>query len=395
MEFDWTEEQSAFQRRIRDFLADHLSRDLTDTLHEGEPIENETSSNEVRQFDQSMMEQGWQALGLPEEYGGTRMTAMERLILLSEVDYANAPRSSRATAISVAPALARMGTDENKRDWLEKLISGKVTVSIGYSEPEAGTDLAALRTRAVRDGNEWIITGQKSWNSRGHVVSHIWLLARTGEPDGRHKGLSIFIVPLDAPGVAIQHVPTWGDHMVNDVFFDNVRVPANSLIGQEGAGWSIVMDALNGERTFIGFAYSLRCFLDDLVEYCKKTTLDGELLSSRPEVRLGLARLEVDAEIADLMGIDVASRVDAGEAADAYALGHKIFTSELRTKLAEFALQHLGLVGLLDRRNPDAPLKGNAELLYRRAPMARVALGANEVMRDVIAQRGLGMPRAK
>ena len=393
MNLDWTDEQLAFQKRIRDFLAANLPAELTATLQEGEAVDEEVWTDDVRRFDKGMMAQGWQVLGLPEEYGGTPMTAMERLILLSEVDYANAPRFSRATAVSVVPTLARMGTEENKRDWLEKLVSGEVTVSIGYSEPSAGTDLASLRTRAFQDGDEWVINGQKAWNSRGHLASHIWLLARTGEPESRHKGLSVFIVPLDAKGVEVQHVPTWGDHMVNDVFFDDVRVPASALIGAPGQGWAIVMDALGGERTFMGFAYSLRAMLDALIDHCRHTILDGELLAARPDIRLGLAGFEVELELAHLMGVDIASRVDAGEQADALAIGHKIFTSELRTRLSDFALQSLGLTGLLDRFNEDAPLRGDVELLYRRAPMSRVGVGANEAIRDVVAQRGLGLPR--
>jgi alkylation response protein AidB-like acyl-CoA dehydrogenase len=393
MNFDWTDEQLGFQRRIRDFLAEALPPELTANLQEGEAVEDEIWDDNIRRFDAGMMKNGWQVLGLPEEYGGTPMSNMDRLILLSEVDYANAPRFSRATAVSVVPTLARAGTEQNKRDWLEKLVSTEVTVSIGYSEPSAGTDLASLRTRAVKDGDEWVINGQKTWNSRGHIVSHIWLLARTGEPDSRHKGLSVFIVPLNAKGVEVQNVPTWGDHMVNDVFFDDVRVPESALIGQPGQGWGIVMDALGGERTFMGFAYSLRGMLDDLVDHVRGTTLDGELLAARPDVRLGLAQLEVELELAHLMGVDIASTVDAGDDAAALALGHKIFTSELRTRLSDFAMQSLGLTGLLDRHNPEAPMRGDIELLYRRAPMSRVGVGANEAIRDVVAQRGLGLPR--
>ena len=395
MDFDWTDEQRAFRGRVRDFLSSHLPEELTAGLQEGEAVRDEVWDENVRRFDRGMVERGWQVLGLPPEYGGRTLTAMERLILLSEVDYANAPRYMRATAVSVVPTLVRVGTDENKRMWLDKLVSGEVTVSIGYSEPSAGSDLAALRTRAVLDGDQWVINGQKTWNSRGHIASHIWLLARTGAPDSRHKGLSVFIVPLDAPGVEIQKVETWGDHLLNDVFFADVRIPRNHLIGEVDQGWSIVMGAVHGERSFVGLAHSLRSILDELIEYCRTATFEGATLASRPEVRLGLARFETDIELAHLVSLDIASRLDAGQPADAEALGLKIFTSEMRSRLADFAMQTLGLPGLLDRDDPAAPMRGAMELLYRRAPLFRLGVGANEVLRDVVAQRGLGLPRSR
>ena len=395
MNFEWTDEQRALQQRIRDFLSEYLAEELTATLHEGEAMGEEVWDDNVRRFDRGMVEQGWQAPDLPEEYGGKKLSAMERFLLISEIDYANAPRFMRATAISVLPTLARMGTAGNKEMWIDKMVSGEVVVAIGYSEPDAGTDLASLRTRAVLDGDEWVINGQKAWHSRGHLATHSWLLARTGEQEARHKALSMFMVPLDAPGVEIQRVESWGDHVFTDAFFSDVRIPNSHLIGEVNKGWSIVMAAVGGERTFLGLAYSLRAILDDLIDFCKQTRFDGEVLASRPEVRQGLAQMEVQVELAHLMGIDIASRTDAGDSPDSEALGHKIYTSELRSRLADFAMQTLGLPGLLDRFDPEAPLHGGTELLYRRSPIFRIGVGANEVLRDVVAQRGLGLPRVR
>ena len=155
------------------------------------------------------------------------------------------------------------------------------------------------------------------------------------------------------------------------------------------------MGAVHGERSFVGLAYSLRSILDDLIEYCRTATFEGETLVSRPEVRLGLARFEIEIELAHLTSLDIASRIDAGESPDAEALGLKIFTSEMRSRLANFAMQSLGLPGLLDGNDPAAPMRGAMELLYRRAPLFRLGVGANEVLRDVVAQRGLGLPRAR
>jgi alkylation response protein AidB-like acyl-CoA dehydrogenase len=395
MNFDWTEKQLAFRSRIRAVLAENLAEELVAELQEGEAAEYEVWDEHVARFDRAMVKEGWQVADIPPELGGSPMTAIERLILLSEIDYANAPRFMRAISVSVAPAIARFGTDENRVMWLEKLMRGEVTASIGYSEPEAGSDLAALRTRASLDGDHWVINGQKAWNSRGHISTHIWLLARTGTAESRHKGLSMFLVPLDAAGVTVNKVGSWGDHMFNDVFFSDVRIPRDHLVGEIGQGWSIVMGAVHGERNVLGYAYSLRKLLDDLIDCCRQTSFDGEVLISREDVRLALAQFEVDIEIAHLIGMDVACRSDAGEAADTEALGQKIFTSEMRTRLADFATEILGLPGLLSRHDPLAPMSGGAELLYRRAPISRIGAGSNEVLRDVVAQRRLGLPRAR
>jgi alkylation response protein AidB-like acyl-CoA dehydrogenase len=393
MDFDWTAEQRAFAKDVRQFLADNLPVSLTADLQEGEAKETEVWTDEGRAFERKKDQRGWAVLDLPPEYGRKSLNAMERYLLLCELDYSNAPKFTRATSVSVIPTLARSGTDENKAMWMDKLASAEVTVSIGYSEPSAGSDLASLRTSAVLDGDDWVINGQKTWNSRGNTSSHIWLLARTGEPGGRHKGLSMFMVPLNASGVAITNIPSWGDHAFAEVFFSDVRIPKNHLIGQVDKGWATAMGAVGGERMFGGFANGLRKLMDDLVEYCRTSSFEGVVLATRPEVALGLARLEVDIELADLISIDICSRVDAGEQPDSEALGLKIFTSELRTRLSDFALQILGMPGLFNFKEPTAPVHGDMELLYRRSPPPRLGMGANEVLRDVIAQRGLGLPR--
>ena len=393
MNFDWTDEQRAFANEVRQFLADNLSPSLTADLQEGEAKETEVWSDEGRAFERKKDERGWAVLDLPPEYGKQSLNAMERYLLLCELDYSNAPKFTRATTVSVIPTLARTGTDENKAMWMDKLANADVTISIGYSEPSAGSDLASLRTSAVLVGDEWVINGQKTWNSRGSTSSHIWLLARTGEPGGRHKGLSMFMVPLNVKGVAITDIPSWGNHAFAEVFFSDVRIPKNHLIGQVDKGWATAMGAVGGERMFGGFANGLRKHLDELLEYCRTSSFEGQVLAARPEVALGLARLEVDLELADLISIDICSRVDAGQQPDAEALGLKIFTSELRTRMSDFAMQVLGLPGLFTFKEPTAPVKGDMELLYRRSPPPRLGMGANEVLRDVIAQRGLGLPR--
>lgn len=397
MNFVWTEQQRALQQEIRDFLSATLPPRLLSALLEGEAIDaEEPTGPDVDAFFQGMQARGWQIPDLPKAYGGKELSPMEKLLLISEMDFANAPRFMRATAVNVVPALVRMGTDENRRMWLDKLVSREITASCGYSEPDAGTDLPNLRTRAVLDSDHWVINGQKTWNSRGSLSTHIWLLARTGDPGGRHKGLSIFMVPLDAPGVDVRPIPDWGHHGFDDVFFTDVRVPRNHLIGEEGQGWNITMVGLLGERSYFGItAPSMQPFFEQLVDHCRHTHFEGQMLCERSDVREGLIELAVDLELSNLSGIDICCRGEAGEAADIEAVGLKIYSSELRTRMAAFAMDTLGLPGLLDHHEPCAPMNGMAEALYRRAPNFRVGVGANEVMRDIVAQRGLRLPRLR
>lgn len=394
MNFEWTEEHQAFQQEVRDFLSEALSPELLSALLEGESIDIEPTGPTVDAFFRVMHAHGWQIPDLPKSRGGKELSPMEKLILISEMDYANAPRFMRATAVNVVPALVQKGTEENREMWLDKLVSREMTVSCGYSEPDAGTDLPNLRTRAVLVGDHWVINGQKTWNSRGSLSTHIWLLARTGEAGGRHKGLSIFMVPLDTPGVEVLPIPDWGHHGIDDVFFKDVRIPKSHLIGEEGQGWEITMIGLLGERSYFGItAPSMRPFFDQLVEHCMHSHFEGQMLSERSDVREGLIQLTVDLELSTLSGIDICSRSEAGESTDVEAIGLKIYSSELRTRLAAFAMDTLGLPGLLDRNDPCAPVNGMSEVLYRRAPIFRVGVGANEVIRDIVAQRGLGLPR--
>lgn len=394
MNFDWTEPQRAMQQEIRDFLHATVPDELRDSLHEGEPFgEEEVWDQTILDFHAGMVSRGWQVPDLPIEDGGRAHSPLARLILISELDYANAPRFLRPAAVSIVPALVKFGTDENKRMWLGGLVSGEIDVSIGYSEPDAGSDLAKLRTRARREGDHWVINGQKTWNTRGQAANYIWLLARTGNPDDRHKGLSVIMVPLNASGVEVRPIRNWGDHYFSDVFFSEVRVPLNHIIGAEGQGWAIMAHALNGERSFFGLAGPLKRLMELLTAYCKTTCRDGVILASRPEVRFGLARLEAEIELAYLMGIDIASRLENGASPEPLDLGLKIFTSDVRVKLASFANEVLGMSALLDYHDPEAPMGGMVETLYRRAPIGRLGVGANEILRDGIAQRGLGLPR--
>jgi 3-oxocholest-4-en-26-oyl-CoA dehydrogenase alpha subunit len=290
---------------------------------------------------------------------------------------------------SVAPMIMRHGTEQNKLEFLPPIARGELICAVGYSEPEAGTDLASLRTRAVRDGDEWVITGSKIWNSVANRATHEWLCVRTDPTAARHRGISVIMVPTGLPGIQIRPLYAWSGYRTNEVFFDEVRVPAGNLIGELNQGWTYITGALDLERGALTNAGDLRRALDDLTELAER---DNSAPLQTPGLRRRLAQAEADVEAAELMGLQAASLLESGVIPTLEVSVEKIFTSELRQRIADLALDVLGPDGLLAYRSPLAPEGGKFERLYRVSPLMRFGGGTNEVLRDVIAQRGHGMP---
>jgi alkylation response protein AidB-like acyl-CoA dehydrogenase len=271
--------------------------------------------------------------------------------------------------------IMRHGTEQNKLDFLAGIARGEIVFALGYSEPNAGTDLASLRTRAVRDGDEWVINGSKIWNSGAQRCTHEWLCVRTDPDAPRHRGISVMAVPIDSPGIEIHPLYAWSGYRTNETFFNDVRVPMANLIGEVNAGWTYITGALDLERGALTNAGDLRRALDDLIA-----------MTGRPDPVFGrrLAQAEADVEVARLMGLQAASLLDSGRIPSVEVSVEKIFTSELRQRIADLAIDLLG---------PDGLRVGNFfERLYRVSPLMRFGGGTNEVLRDVIAQRGHTMP---
>jgi len=285
--------------------------------------------------------------------------------------------------------IMRHGTEQNKREFLPPIARGELICAVGYSEPEAGTDLASLRTQAVRDGDEWVITGSKIWNSVANRATHEWLCVRTDPDAPRHRGISVIMVPTDLPGIQIRPLYAWSGYRTNEAFFDEVRVPVGNVIGELNRGWTYITGALDLERGALTNAGDLRRALDELTELAGR---DGSTLLQTPGLRRRLAQAEADVEAAELMGYQAASLLESGVIPTVEVSVEKIFTSELRQRIADLAIDVLGPDGLLAYRGPGAPMDGKFERLYRISPLMRFGGGTNEVLRDVIAQRGHGMP---
>ncbi|GBG38771.1 acyl-CoA dehydrogenase family protein [Mycobacterium montefiorense] len=388
MDFELDTAQRAWLNEVREFLSENVTPELRAELAEHDL---EFPNGEVTRFRRRIGAKGWFGLNWPREYGGLGLGAVYQHLLMSEFEYWGVPGPD-LTVTSVAPMIMRHGTEQNKNEWLPLIAKGEMICAVGYSEPDAGTDLASLRTRATRDGEYWVINGSKTWNSGAQRATHEWLCVRT-DPNGvRHRGISVIIVPVDSAGIQIRPLYAWSGYRTNEVHFDDVRVPVTNLVGEVNRGWTYITGALDLERGALTNAGDLRRAVEELTELARSPRRDGSLPADDAALRRRLAQAEADVEVATLMGYEAASILDSDAIPTVEVSVEKVFTSELRQRIADLALDLLGPDGLLAHRSESAPLAGKFERLYRAAPLMRFGGGTNEVLRDVIAQRGHGMP---
>ncbi len=386
MNFSWDPELEQFKQQVRRF-AQQQSADLPPTTGEGE----DTSTNEhLRAIKQDMDDRGWARQAWPVEYGGGGKSPWYQYVLVEELSYYGIPMTDISIG-SVLPAIMNHGTEEQKKKYVPAILDGKVTFAIGYSEPNAGTDLASLETRATRDGDDWVINGQKLWTSGAHMSTHLWLAARTDPNAPKHRGISMFILPLNTPGISVRPIFTMGGGRTNETFYEDVRVPGDSLIGEEGRGWYTVANALDHERVTIAPLGGLVCLYDQLIDYLKKEK--PELLKDRA-VGLRLAELKLDLHVQRALKLKNAAIIAAGGTPTMEASMTKVWSSELKYRLNSMAMDLLGRYGAQSRESGDvAPVDGIFDSGYRNSPVTRFGGGTNEVQRNIIAQRGLGLPR--
>src|ERR1700733_5916640 len=378
VDFELDEAQDAWLAEVRAFLAEAVTPALRSELAEHG---QELPDREVAAFRRRIGERGWFGLNWPPEYGGLGLGAVYQHLLMNEFEYWGVPGPD-LTVTSVAPMIMRHGTEQNKAEWLPPIAKGEIICAVGYSEPEAGTDLANLRTRAVRVGQEWVINGSKIWNSGAQRATHEWLCVRTDPDSARHRGISVIIVPIDSPGVQIRALYAWSGYRTNEVHFHDVRVPLTNLIGEVNRGWTYITGALDLERGALTNAGDLRRALDELTELAGRPRRDGSGPLQIAGSRRRLAQAEADVEAAMLMGYQAASLLDSGVIPTVEVSVEKVFSSELRQRIADLAIDLLGPDGLLAYLSPGAPEDGKFERLYRVSPLMRFGGGTNEVLRD-------------
>jgi alkylation response protein AidB-like acyl-CoA dehydrogenase len=376
-------------------LSDQLRRYFADLAEEAELVEADGTDGDSSYLRciRTMGEDGWLGLGWPTEYGGQGRGPIDQMIFVEESHWAGVPLPL-LTLTSVGPTLMALGTPEQKERFLPGILGGRMHFSIGYTEPTAGTDLASLRTRAVRDGDEYVITGEKLYTSAIQYADYVWLAARTDPDAPRHKGLSVFIVPTDAPGFHWTPLRTVAGEFTSATFYDEVRVPAANLVGTENQGWALITNQLNHERVAICPVSGILRSIVEVRRWAEAEKLaDGRRVIDQEWVRIHLARLTARAEYLKLLNWKVAWAADKGlNPADASAT--KVFGSEFALEAARLLLEVVGQSGYLPEGSPGAVLRGRLERQARSQTIFTFGGGTNEVQRDIIAMLGLGLPRA-
>ena len=382
MRLAFSPEQAALQQELRAYFAR-----LVEEVAGGDGAGAEGGSH-YKEYIARMGDDGWLGIGWPAEDGGQGRPLADQLIFVEESHWAGVPLPL-LTLNSVGPTIMALGTDEQKQRFLPGILRGRVHFAIGYTEPTAGTDLASLRTTAVRDGDEYVVNGQKIFTSAIQHADYVWLAVRTDPTVAKHKGLSVLIVPTDAPGFSWTPIETVGGEPTSATFYDDVRVPVTNLVGAENGGWRLITNQLNHERLAITPAGGLQRVLDDVVAWAR-----AEGLLEREWVQLNLARVAAKVEVLRLMNWRAASSDVGGVLGPADASATKVYGTEMYLEAYRLLNEVLGARGYVREGSPGAVLAARVERAYRSTIIFTFGGGANEVQRDIVAMVGLGMPRA-
>ena len=388
MYVDFTPEQQNLRGKIRDYFAGLMTEETR------EHLSHEVGGEAYKQVIRQIGKDGWLGVGWPKEWGGQGFTGIEQLIFLDEARRAGAPLPF-VTLNTVGPALMRHGTEEQKKKFLPLILGGEVHFAIGYSEPDAGTDLASLQTRAERQGDQYVINGTKMYTSGANDADYIWLAVRTDPEARKHKGISILITPTDDPGFRVSPIFTVGDGRTNMTYYDDVHVPVTNRVGEENAGWQLITTQLNYERIGLGvWGCIAQRLVDDAIRFARETeTDDGRPLIEQGWVQSALAEAYARTEAAKVMNWRMAWELEGGRLDPARASSVKVFGTEELTEIYRLLLDVLGTPGLIKSGSPGAVLKGEIEMQYRACQINTFGGGVNEIQRQIVAMMGLGLPR--
>src|SRR2546427_13060617 len=393
MDFRFTPQEETFRQEVHDFIDKDCPKELR-----GKDVNFFQNIGSLLEWRKKVAGKGWVAPAWPKEYGGAGMSVMEQFIYSMETARMRAPAPIFIGGLAVAvigPTIIIYGSEEQKKEHIPPILAGQTMWCQGFSEPGSGSALASLQTGGVKDGDDYVINGQKMWTPLADMSQYMLLLARTDPDVPKHKGLSYFIVPMNSPGVTVRPLMNMaGTHEFNEVFFDNVRIPAQNLVGEENRGWYQAVTTLDIERSNIGSAVGQQQNVEDLIKFARDNQRDGVVrIKSDPALRTELAERYLETEVAMSLSSRVVSMQAKGMIPNYEASAVKLYSMELNQRIANTGVRLMGLYGPLARGSRLSPMKGRMSYAYIRNVANTIEGGTSEVQRNIVAQRGLGLPR--
>ena len=390
MDFDFSPEQVDFADEVEHFLDDNDDPEIFDLTREN--MAQIVDTPKRREFMARVGKRGWLGITWPKEWGGQDSDGVYEYLLNERLAGRGGPQIGKGVGI-IGKTILRHGSEKLKREFLPKILRNEVEFAVGYSEPDAGSDAASMKLKAIRDGEGWRLNGQKTWTTSAHFAEWYWVGART-DPESKHQGITLFLVPLDHPGITINPIWTMGDERTNDVFFDDVWVSDDYVVGEVHRGFQYISEALDLER-FTMFTFSpIQQRLDLLCEYVRTSTVDGQPLRSDAVMRQRVAQLVTQGEVARVLGLRfVAQSMKGGAPPTTEASEYKLYATELSKRLANASMDIAGPGSQLRVGTDDAPMKGRAESTYRYTVIDTIGGGTSEVQKNIIARRKLGLPK--
>src|SRR5438270_2884293 len=391
MDFDFTAEQQEFAAEVERFLDDNADPEVFDPTRENMAQIVDTPAR--RAFMAKLAERGWLGLTWPKEWGGKESDGVYEYLLNEALARRGGPQIGKGVGI-VGKTLLHHGSDKLKKEFLPKILNAEIEFAVGYSEPGAGSDAAAMKLKATKVEGGWVLSGQKIWTTSAHFADWYWVGARTDTEVAKHFGITLFLVPMDHPGLTVKPIWTMGDERTNEVFFDDVFVSDDYVVGEVNRGFQYISEALDLER-FTMFTFSpINERLGLLVDHVKTGTRDGQPLRDDPVVRSRIAQLATQAEVARALGLRfVAKSAKGGAAPTVEASQYKLFATEFSKRLADASMDLAGPGSQLRVGTEDAPMKGRAESTYRYTVLDTIGGGTSEVQKNIIARRKLGLPK--
>jgi alkylation response protein AidB-like acyl-CoA dehydrogenase len=387
VDFDFTNEEKELIQEIRKFIKQEARPEVLTETHQLEGI---YGGAEGRKFMKKFAAKGWLVPNWPKAYGGLEASERVTYMIRDELAYASIPWSY-VGAHYAGPSILRFGSEEMKQKFLPPIARGEIEFALGYTEPEAGSDLLSLKMRAETKGDYFLVNGHKIFNTHAHVADYHWLAVRTDPDASKHKGISMMIADLKSPGITIRPLITMAGTRTNEIFYENVKVPRKNLVGERNKGYQYLMAALDFERMF-PYGHYRRLF-EEIVEYTKETIVDGRPLCKDPLIRQKLAEMAIELEVAKLLYYQLAYILDKGMIPNYQSSMEKTFVAEVSQRIANTGMEILGLYGQLSEGSKWALLAGRVGYYYRWSVVETIVGGTSEIQRSIMALRGLGLPR--